>query len=97
MQVHAPDSGLLAAVEGCPIPTAETLGPPSPSAAMTRYRIVRDDGLADDIAGRSFDSYAAAYAVLERYSRDLCCSDEREYYSIEAESAAGEPAEPETR
>jgi hypothetical protein len=64
---------------------------------MTRYRIVRDDGLADDIAGQSFDSYAAAHAVLERYYGDLCCSDEREYYSIEAESGAGDPAELEAR
>ncbi|MFM7362311.1 MAG: hypothetical protein ACKOBY_03245 [Cyanobium sp.] len=58
---------------------------------MTRYRIVRDDGLADDIAGQSFASYDEAYAVLERYYGDLCCSDERVYYSIEAESGAGWP------
>jgi hypothetical protein len=31
---------------------AETLAPSSPSAAMTRYRIVWDDGLADTIAGQ---------------------------------------------
>jgi len=59
---------------------------------MTRYRIVRDDGLSDAIAGQSFESYDAAYAVLERYYGDLCCSDEREYYSIEAESGQPEPA-----
>jgi hypothetical protein len=63
-----------------------TLGPSSPSAVITRYRIVRDDGLRDAIAGQSFASYDAAYAVLERYYGDLCCSDEREYYSIEEES-----------
>ncbi|MEX0588154.1 MAG: hypothetical protein WD136_02760 [Cyanobium sp.] len=62
---------------------------------MTRYRIVRDDGLSDAIAGPLFDSYDAAYAVLERYYGDLCCSDEREYYSIEEKSgedrADGQP------
>jgi hypothetical protein len=50
---------------------------------MSRYRIVRDDGISDGIAGQAFDSYDAAYAVLERYYGDLCCSDDREYYSIE--------------
>ena len=52
---------------------------------MTRYRIVRDDGLVDAIAGQSFDSYDLAYGVLERYYGDLCCSDEREFYRIEEE------------
>ena len=60
---------------------------------MTRYRIVRDDGQRDTIAGQTFGSYDAAYAVLERYCGDLCCSDEREYYSIEAESDSAEPAD----
>lgn len=55
---------------------------------MTRYRIVRDDGLVDAIAGQSFASYDLAYGVLERYYGDLCCSDEREYYSIEEEACA---------
>jgi hypothetical protein len=64
---------------------------------MTHYRIVRDDGQPDTIAGQTFGSYDEAYAVLERYYSDLCCSDEREYYSIEAESGAGEPAEAEVR
>lgn len=54
---------------------------------MTRYRIVRDDGQPDTIAGQSFATYDAAYDVLERYYGDLCCSDEREYYSIEEDSA----------
>jgi hypothetical protein len=66
---------------------AETLGLPSPAAVMTRYRIVRDDGQPDTIAGQTFATYDAAYAVLERYYGDLCCSDEREYYSIEEESS----------
>jgi hypothetical protein len=52
---------------------------------MTRhYRIERDDGLRDQIAGPLFASYDEAYAVLERYYADLCCSDDREYYRIEA-------------
>lgn len=48
-----------------------------------RYRIVRDDGGTDLIAGSSYASYDDAYAVLERYYGDLCCSDDREYYRIE--------------
>lgn len=54
---------------------------------MTHYRIVRDDGQLDTIAGQVFSTYDAAYAVLERYYGDLCCSDEREYYNIEEDSA----------
>ncbi len=50
---------------------------------MSRYQILRDDGRTDAIAGRCFESYDAAHAVLERYYADLCCSDEREYYRIE--------------
>jgi hypothetical protein len=49
---------------------------------MTPYRINRDDGHRDAIAGTSYASYDEAYAVLERYYSDLCCSDEREYYRI---------------
>lgn len=60
---------------------------------MSRFQIVRDDGRRDAIAGQSFESYAAAYAVLERYYGDLCCSDEREYYRIEEESGGAEPAD----
>ncbi len=47
------------------------------------FRITRDDGLSDGIAGCCFASYDEAYAVLERYYADLCCSDDREYYRIE--------------
>ena len=54
---------------------------------MTLYRITRDDGQRDDMAGKSFASYDEAHAVLERYYSDLCCSDEREYYRIVAEPA----------
>ncbi|MCT0215824.1 hypothetical protein KQ298_05720 [Synechococcus sp. CS-1330] len=49
---------------------------------MSRYLIRRDDGISDGIAGQVFDSYDAAYAVLERYYADICCSDDREYYRI---------------
>ena len=59
---------------------------------MSQFRIVRDDGCSDAIAGQVFDSYDAAHAVLERYYADLCCSDEREYYSIEENSAAVDSA-----
>ena len=47
------------------------------------YQIVRDDGKIDSIAGMKFSSYDEAYALLERYYADLCCSDDREYYRIE--------------
>ncbi len=62
---------------------------------MTLYRIQRDDGLSDGIAGQTFPSYDEAYAVLERYYGDLCCSDDREYYRIvELKPAADLAAEP---
>jgi hypothetical protein len=52
--------------------------PPVPS-----FRILRDDGACDAITRQSFASYDEAYAVLERYYADLCCSDDRLYYRIE--------------
>ena len=55
---------------------------------MTRYVILRDDGLRDAIAGQVFASYDEAYTVLERYYADICCSDDREYYRIEEEPVA---------
>jgi len=51
-------------------------------AMPNHYRIVRDDGISDSIAGRSFTSYNDAYDELERYYGDLCCSDDREHYRI---------------
>jgi hypothetical protein len=57
---------------------------------MSRYVIRRDDGLEDAIAGRRFEHYDDAYAVLERYYADLCCSDDRAYYRIEPLQEAGE-------
>lgn len=55
-------------------------------AAMSGYQIQRDDGISDGIAGQVFASYDAAYAVVERYYADMCCSDDREYYRIVAVS-----------
>ena len=49
---------------------------------MTFYEITRADHLADRIAGRRFASFNEAYAVLEQYYSDSCCSDESETYRI---------------
>lgn len=46
------------------------------------YQIQRDDGVKDGIAGQVFASYDEAYAVVERYYADICCSDDREFYRI---------------
>ena len=49
------------------------------------FRIQRDDGHADSLTSRIFDSYDAAYIELERYYADFCCSDdERVEYNIVA-------------
>jgi hypothetical protein len=63
---------------------------------MGSYLIRRDDGISDGIAGQVFDSYDAAYAVVERYYADICCSDDREYYRIEvfSEELPGSPQLP---
>ena len=44
--------------------------------AISSYLIQRDDGISDGIAGQVFDSYDAAYAVVERYYADMCCLDD---------------------
>ena len=54
------------------------------SAMTDRFVIRRDDGVIDAIAGQAFATYDEAYAVLERYYADLYCSDDREYYRIDA-------------
>ena len=59
--------------------------PPSPQSKP--HRIVRSDGENDQLTHQRFDSYDAAYDVLERYYADLCCSDERSYYRIVEQSA----------
>jgi len=63
---------------------------------MSSYRICRDDGISDGIAGQVFDSYDAADAVLERYHADVCCSDDHEYYRIVvvSEELPGSPSSP---
>ncbi len=65
-------------------------------STASRYVIRRDDGAEDGIAGQRFTRYDDAYAVLERYYADLCCSDEREFYRIEEEATAAAPPEPST-
>ena len=51
-----------------------------------KYIITRQDGEKDDITTQIFDSYEAAYDLLEETYADLCCSDadydERPYYEI---------------
>ena len=63
--------------------------------AMTRcFRILAEEPLPPDvsrrdpIAGQCFSSYNEAYDALERYYADLCCSDERIYYTIVEENPA---------
>ncbi|MEY4352190.1 MAG: hypothetical protein RLZZ609_431 [Cyanobacteriota bacterium] len=51
-------------------------------ANPTTFTIMRDDGIDDGIAGRSFTSFDEAYIVLESYYADTCCSDEQETYRI---------------
>ncbi len=53
---------------------------------MTRYRILRDDGVSDAITRRLYASYNEAHMELERYYADLCCSDDRDYYRIEEDA-----------
>ncbi len=48
------------------------------------YCIERDDGGSDAFTRQRYSSYDEAYAVLERYYADCCCSDDREYYRITA-------------
>jgi hypothetical protein len=55
---------------------------------MIGYRIIKNDGINDAIAGQSFSSYDKAHMVLERYYGDLCyCDDQREYCHIVDESS----------
>ncbi len=50
------------------------------------YKIIRTDGLADDITTQLFDNYDDAYDILDSIYSDLCCSDadydDRPYYEI---------------
>ncbi len=45
-------------------------------------RIVRDDGVQDDLTRRCYATYDEAYDELEHFYGDLCCSDDRIEYSI---------------
>ena len=45
-------------------------------------RVIRDDGVEDDLTRRCFSTYDEAYDELERFYADLCCSDDRVEYSI---------------
>lgn len=53
---------------------------------MPSFRILRDDGVGDAITRQCFASYDEAYAELESYYADLCCSDDRQYYRIEEDT-----------
>lgn len=57
------------------------------SAAVTsdriqRVRVIRDDGIEDELTRRYYSTYDEAYDELERFYADLCCSDDRIEYSI---------------
>lgn len=45
-------------------------------------KVIRDDGVEDDLTCRNFCTYDEAYDELERFYADLCCSDDRVEYSI---------------
>ena len=64
---------------GAPLPPANCTS--TREAALTgeahTVRIVRDDGVEDELTRLHFSSYDEAYDELERFYGDLCCSDER--------------------
>jgi len=45
-------------------------------------KVIRDDGVEDELTRRCFSTYDEAYDELERFYADLCCSDDRIEYSI---------------
>ena len=45
-------------------------------------RVIRDDGVEDNLTRRFFSTYDEAYDELECFYADLCCSDDRVEYSI---------------
>ena len=49
---------------------------------MYRVRVLRDDGVEDELTRRCYGTYDEAYDELERFYADLCCSDDRVEYSI---------------
>ena len=54
------------------------------TGSLASHRIVRDDGIDDAITRLRFASYDEAYDELERFYGDLCCSDDRIEYLIQA-------------
>ena len=52
------------------------------------FRIVRDDGVEDELTRLHFSSYDEAYDELESFYGDLCCSDDRVEYSIVSQAGA---------
>ena len=60
------------------------------------FRIVRDDGVEDSVTRMRFGSYDDAYDELQRFYGDLCCSDERIEYAIQAVPDASAAAESST-
>ena len=49
------------------------------------HRIIRSDGVSDELTRQQFNSYDAAYDALEKYYGDFCCSDDdRIEYTITA-------------
>ena len=54
------------------------------TGSQASHRIVRDDGIDDAITRLRFASYDEAYDELERFYGDLCCSDDRIEYLIQA-------------
>lgn len=75
---------------GAPLPPANCTS--TREAALTgeaqTVRIVRDDGVEDELTRLYFSSYDEAYDELERFYGDLCCSDERVEYSIVSQAGA---------
>jgi hypothetical protein len=54
------------------------------TGSQASHRIVRDDGIDDAVTRLRFASYDEAYDELERFYGDLCCSDDRIEYLIQA-------------
>ena len=40
-----------------------------------KYKIIRLDGMQDDLTTQTFSNYADAYDLLEKIYGDICCSD----------------------
>ena len=50
------------------------------------YKIVRIDGIEDDVTSQTFSNYEEAYDLLDKIYGDICCSDtdyeDINYYDI---------------